>query len=306
MHPLHFRKCLGRTTLGCRITDLLFAETNPCASHCRTAHRSTYFLQRTVRSSLFPDRIDPPNRAFNAALTRGVWADMVIRVGERACMAVACTLQVWPQVGGHLWLRSRALMLSHQPRSQALPAWGQPADQSCGCHTVHLTFQRSTRHQLQCRVITRRSCRRTHTPYRSNRPSKAPRQVLCISRGLKRPYPLPVSNRQHCYSNRTHLLSRYLSRTSCRPTWSSKIMRTSSRTSRRDSRSHTPLSRKLGPHCLVYRSKLFMRLTSRHKTYRTDNLLTIRSIRPSNRTITRLRVQMVISKCQCTCHHKAT
>ena len=189
MHPLHFRKCLGRTTLGCRITDLLFAETNPCASHCRTAHRSTYFLQRTVRSSLFPDRIDPPNRAFNAALTRGVWADMVIRVGERACMAVACTLQVWPQVGGHLWLRSRALMLSHQPRSQALPAWGQPADQSCGCHTVHLTFQRSTRHQLQCRVITRRSCRRTHTPYRSNRPSKAPRQVLCISRGHKRPYP---------------------------------------------------------------------------------------------------------------------
>jgi len=189
MHPLHFRKCLGRTTLGCRITDLLFAETNPCASHFLIAHRSTYFLQRTVRSSSFPGRIDPPNRAFEVARTRGVWAGMAIRVGERACMAAACTLRVWPQVGGHQWPPSRAPMLSHRPRSQALPAWALPADQSCGCHTVHLTFQRSTRHQLQCRVIKHRSCRLTHTPCRSNRPSKAPRQVRCISRGRKRPYP---------------------------------------------------------------------------------------------------------------------
>lgn len=188
MHPLRFRKYLGRTTLGCRITDLLFAETNPCASHYQIAHRSTYFLQRIVRSSSFPGRIDPPNRAFNVARTRGVWADMAIRAGERACTAVACTLRVWPQVEGHQWPRSRALMLSRRPRSQVLPAWARPAGQSYGCHMVHLTFQRSTRHQPRCQVITRQSCRLTHTPCRSNRPSKAPRQVLCTSRGHKRPY----------------------------------------------------------------------------------------------------------------------
>jgi len=189
MHPLRFRKCFGRTTLGCRITDLLFAETNPCASHYQIAHRSTYFPRRTVRSSSFPGKIDPPNRASNAARIREVSADMVIRAGERACMAVVCMLRVWPQVGGHQWLRSRALMLSHRRRSQVLPAWAQPTDQSYGYRMVHLTFQQSIRRPLQCRVITHRSCRLTHTPCRSNRPSRALRQVLYISRGHKRPYP---------------------------------------------------------------------------------------------------------------------